>query len=224
MILWRVIRCACLPAGLVLGGQAHAADLASSAPSLVSPISSIEDWSGIYLGVNGGFGRGTMVRDTVFGGFDAVNGAFAGVQMGYNVQLGAALVGVEGDIQAAHMTQTVSGAVQTIQGFATLRARAGYVLGDWVMPYVTGGVAVAKGHHQMPAGWAGTTSPDASKIHAGWTLGGGVEAKLTEAISVKTEYLHLNLGREIYFPVMGVSGTDVGISANVVRTGFNFRF
>lgn len=198
----------------------YAADLVYIPPSVISPVS-IADWSGFYMGINGGLGQAALDYGGVAFGFDQLSGASAGLQLGYNVQLGSAVIGVEGDLQAAHMTQTTgAGAIHTLEYFGTLRARAGVSLGDRFMPYVTGGVAMAGGHQDM----TDMGGPEARRLHSGWTVGVGVEAMLTDAISVKAEYLHLNLGPEMYFPLVNGGGLEASMSANIVRAGFNYRF
>ena len=96
--------------------------------------------------------RSRRVGDVSFGGFT-----------GYNVQFGEIVLGIEGDytsfgavgVTNDHLgrskttgnlleTVSLSGSSTTkINEFGTLRARAGYAIGD-LLPYVTGGVAIGR--------------------------------------------------------------------------------
>ena len=219
MVRFRALAAICAASTFLSSAAVYAADLVYIPPSVTSP-ASVADWSGFYLGINGGLGQAALDSSVALG-FDQIRGASAGLQLGYNVQLGSAVIGVEGDLQAAHMTQTTgAGATHTLEYFGTLRARAGVSLGDRFMPYVTGGVAMAGGHQDM----TDMGGPESRRLHSGWTVGAGVEAMLTDAISVKAEYLHLNLGPEMYFPVVNGGGVEASMSANFVRAGFNYRF
>ena len=51
------------------------------------------NWSGVYVGVNGGYGMNSNNSD--------MNGGFGGGQIGYNVQRGNLVFGVEGDIEGS---------------------------------------------------------------------------------------------------------------------------
>src|SRR5687767_3749173 len=80
-------------------GTAAAADLGRrySPPITRAPaFSSAYNWTGFYLGINGGGGWGRSTWDGVHT-FD-VSGALIGGTIGYNWQLGQFVVGVEGDI------------------------------------------------------------------------------------------------------------------------------
>ena len=105
-------------AALVVGlasAPGFAADLEVKAPPIVVPPS----WTGIYIGVNGGYGwsNGT-VTEAPFQSFPGpavvpaafvgsnVNGALFGIHAGYNWQWTALVVGAEGDFDAATMANS----------------------------------------------------------------------------------------------------------------------
>jgi outer membrane immunogenic protein len=108
-------------AAFLVAGSAFAADVVSyQDPTPVAPLAAAYDWSGFYVGINAGIGGGTAkhpfsIVDTA--GTSLVdgsvnlngNGFTGGVQAGYNVQSGALVWGVEGDIQYAHIDNRVSG-------------------------------------------------------------------------------------------------------------------
>jgi outer membrane immunogenic protein len=106
----------------ILAGNAIAADMPVKAPVYVAPFS----WTGIYLGINAGYGTGTDTGDRyctnpvgVVGGAPctasmpaalSASGAFVGGQLGANYQTGMFVWGVESDIQVAHINDS-TGAV-----------------------------------------------------------------------------------------------------------------
>ncbi len=117
------------------------------------------DWSGFYLGINGG------VLDV------GSSGAVVGGTLGYNFQTGAAVLGIEGDLDAVFP----NGAGDT-GALGTIRGRAGYTFGGF-MPYITAGYA------------QGTAAASGS----GLAIGGGAEFRLTPTMTFKAEYLRLDL-------------------------------
>ncbi len=62
----------------------------------------------------------------------------------------------------------------------------------------------------------------------GWTVGAGIEAKLSQNWSAKLEYLHLDLGNRALFdeaiPGFGVFAERVRFSSEIVRVGLNYQF
>jgi outer membrane immunogenic protein len=145
---------------VALSAAANAADMYRAGPSYKDTPYVGVNWSGLYFGANGGTG------------FDAKdwgnNGGFFGGQLGYNVQRGNIVFGVETDIESTTDSNSVY--------FGTLRGRVGYAI-DRALVYGTGGFAYG--------GCSNCTSPD------GWTIGGGVEYKFAPQWSVKGEYQHV---------------------------------
>jgi outer membrane immunogenic protein len=107
---------------LLTTAPAFAADLTHYEPVSVTSPSSAFDWSGFYVGVNGGYAGGTFEHpldvdvdllettlDAVSGTLDVTAGGFVGgVQAGYNADLGGFVLGIEGDIQASNVDGRVS--------------------------------------------------------------------------------------------------------------------
>lgn len=94
----------------LVAGPAMAADLPLKAP----PIVPVYDWTGFYVGINGGYSFGRSETDFTFPGFPVVsgkfnlNGAVGGGQAGYNWQFSPKMVfGVEGDLQWARQGGTL---------------------------------------------------------------------------------------------------------------------
>src|ERR1700760_4557626 len=81
---------------------ANAADLPRRAAYPVKApayVAQVYNWTGFYLGVNGGggFGRSSFDGFPAVGDFN-VSGAMLGGTAGYNVQMGQIVLGAEGDI------------------------------------------------------------------------------------------------------------------------------
>src|ERR1700694_967392 len=96
----------------LLTGPAMAADLPVKAPIYETPaVAPVYNWTGFYVGVNGGGSWGRANPDVVYdpssslsvaavsSASQSIKGALGGLQAGYNVQTGAFLFGLETDIQ-----------------------------------------------------------------------------------------------------------------------------
>jgi outer membrane immunogenic protein len=212
-------------AALVVAQSATAADL-SVAPLYKAPppaMAPAYNWSGFYLGINGGGGWGHSNWDTSSDRI-GLSGGLVGGTAGYNWQLGNAVLGIEGDIDWADLKGTNSstlcpaGCSTSDTWLSTVRGRAGYAFGG-VLPYLTGGLALGDIRAATP-GFAG-----ASNTSAGWTAGGGIEFGLTGNWSAKAEYLYVDLGRfNCGVSCNGLPTDNVSMHDNVVRAGVNYRF
>lgn len=186
---------------------ASAADLGPApsykAPAYVAP--SYATWSGFYVGINGGYGFGTTNVSIDPKGF------LAGGTIGYNLQTGVWVWGLEGDFDYSAMKDDDAGTEVKVPWFGTARGRIGYAGWGNLMPYITGGAAFA--NVKVDAG-AGSDS----KTRIGWTLGAGLEYAMWSNWSVKLEYLYADLGKASF------GGTDVEFKTSIVRAGLNYRF
>ena len=153
----------------------------------------VYNWTGFYVGANGGGGWGHSWWDANAAGIK-LSGGQAGGTAGYNWQFGNTVLGIEGDLDWSNIKGTTSsglcpfGCSTSDTWLSTVRGRAGYAFGG-ILPYVTGGLAVGDIRANMP-GFA-----VASTTNAGWTVGGGVEFALPGNWTAKAEYLHVDLGR-----------------------------
>ncbi len=89
------------------------------------------------------------------------------------------------------------------------------------MPYVTGGAAFGRVKLWSPAAILPAISDSRSAI--GWAAGAGVEYAFTDHLTVKLEYLHVDLGKDTYF------GGSVDESRgqwrdDSIRLGLNYKF
>lgn len=202
-----------------LAGIAQAADLGVRKPAPVLPVMATYNWTGFYVGIQGGYGFGDNKHSNGIVTSGSINndGGLIGGTVGYNQQFGAFVAGLEGDIgyssfKGSTMTNCAAPGCKTdIRWFGTARGRLGYAI-DRFMPYITGGVAF--GDVKASAGAIQGTS-----TRTGWTIGGGVEAAVWRNVSVKAEYLYYDLGKYTYGG--GINTTTKG---HIVRAGVNYKF
>jgi outer membrane immunogenic protein len=212
---------------------AYAADLYRNPPapppvSYVPPVSAPSPWAGFYLGVNGGYGWEGGGDAFAYGANTYTRakpeGGFGGGQIGYNFQSGSFVYGVEADIQGGDMTDSVTGAAYTnherMDWFGTARGRLGFAL-DRTLLYGTGGFAYGdvKQHAVL-----GGDAFDNSGARTGYTVGGGLEFKLTPAWSLKAEYQYLDFGSEKLSDGAGNLTGDLDTNFHTARIGLNYRF
>ena len=182
-------------------------------------------WAGLYVGLNAGYGWGKADWSSSLGtGSSSPGGSLLGGTVGFNMQTGAFVYGVEGDVDASWMRDSSStGAACGVAGcgvqtswFGTARGRVGYAF-DRALFYVTAGGAFAD--VQMSTG--GTT---ATANRAGWTAGLGLEYALLGPWSAKVDYLYADLGSAgCGTSVCGVD-TTASFKTSIIRLGVNYRF
>lgn len=197
-----------------LGNAAIAADLPrrSVAPApYVAPVP-VFTWTGLYAGVNAGYGWGSPkgAADAAFGSID---GAQVGGTVGYNYQMGQIVVGVEADDAWSNARSNKAGVTSKETNVATARGRVGYAI-DRVLLFTTGGYAGAS--VERAVGAASTKD-----WHNGYALGGGMEYAFTSNVSAKAEYLYTDLASK--GDVAGAP-SRAGVTANSVRMGVNYKF
>ena len=238
-------------AGLSLALVSLAATVAhpaSAAPSARTAAAANSDWSGFYVGVNGGYGVASDPMTTTFtpatnGGYQlglGPEGWLGGGQIGYNSQFGRWILGVEADAQASGLKDSICfdackptisfNVEQKLPWFATVRGRIGYAAGS-VLLYGTGGMAFATvktSPYQVDAG--SVSSGSFSDFRTGWTVGGGIESALSDGWSAKFEYLYMDFGRISHSLPDAYSGAAhpetyaFEIRQQLVRLGLNYHF
>jgi len=186
------------------------------------------DWTGFYIGINGGgaFGsaKWTSVPDLTSGTANA-SGGLAGGTAGYNLQAGDPfVVGIEGDFDWSGTSTTIApascapGCEFNVPWLATARLRFGYAF-DRILPYVTGGVAIAR----LNANIVGAPFGPGIARNLGWTAGAGVEVVITGAWRAKVEYLRVDLNGFSCDAACGGGPISFNLYTNVFRAGLNYR-
>jgi outer membrane immunogenic protein len=209
---------------LVAAMPASAADLPrGSMPYKAPAYMAAYNWTGFYLGLNGGGAWGSSDWNGLAVSNSPSGGMF-GVTAGYNWQGfgGPWVLGVEGDIAWTNIDDSVAcpagvGCQTNNDWFGTVRGRVGYAW-DRVLPYVTAGAAFGNIDANR-TGFAG-----ASDSNAGFTVGVGIEAAIAGNWTVKAEYLYADLGDISCSAAACGTATNVDLSLNILRAGVNYRF
>ena len=198
--------------------SAQAADLGGryKAPAYTAP--AYFNWSGFYVGINGGYGFGKADWPTGAPDSATLTGYLIGATLGYNYQFGSFVVGIEGDIDYSTVKGNcgIFACSTNMKYFGTGRARLGYAWDRW-LPFLTGGVAVANLENSGPS-----ASESVTKI--GWTAGLGLEYAFAGPWSAKLEYLYTDLGTTSCGTCFAGSPQDVNVKVNAIRLGVNYRF
>jgi outer membrane immunogenic protein len=157
------------------------------------------------------------------------SGVIGGAQIGYNLQLGPWVAGLEGDVSGLTVSQSKyvglgynDNIKSNIQG--SIRLRAGYAI-DRILLYATGGAAFAgiKTSYTSPFGY-----DSISRTRTGWTVGGGVEYAVTNNWTIRAEYRYSDFGAFNDYlinssPILGTYGRH-HLTQNQVEVGFNYKF
>src|SRR4051794_26409310 len=107
-----VLACLAIAATAALAGAASAAGLQRRIPPPYNPppvepyYSPVYNWSGLYVGLNAGYGWGSSSWDSQ-GSFD-LRGGLVGGTAGFNWQGGPWVFGIEGDIDWSGIDGSVS--------------------------------------------------------------------------------------------------------------------
>jgi len=235
---------------LALGiAPALAADLPVKARPL--PVVETYNWTGFYIGVNGGGAWGKTGWDyfspttTAFiaSASHNVNGWLVGGTAGYNWQFSNRfVVGLEADWDWANIKGSVPCPNPTyscqskVRDIGTFRGRLGVTPWDRALLYATGGLAWGGVNIQTTnlagilqpctvSGGATSVTCGTTSERAGWTIGAGVEYAFWNAWSLKAEWLHYDLGRSTY-GVDNPAGQLVRAreSGEIIRAGINWHF
>ena len=222
-------------------GLAAPAPIYTKAP--VATPAATRPWAGFYLGAEAGgaFGNSNQI-DAGPAGFGPtthgykISGALAGGTVGYNLQSGPWVYGLEGDLSWVD----VQGKANEIAPFATTsvvatkehwlgtgRARLGWTTPDNVLLYTTGGFAVASVEATDSVVGPAPVFMTQTNTRWGWTAGAGGEAMLGRGWSAKVEYLYVSLQSSSYFPAPppGINiRSDVPVDEHVFRFGVNYHF
>jgi len=201
-----------LIAALSVAAPASAADLAARPYTKAPPamIAAIYDWSGFYVGLNGGGGEarkcwdinnnlGVPVAPAFREGCRDATGGLAGGQIGYRWQSAPWVFGVEAQGDWANFkgssTSAFFGPLVTdqskVNAIGLFTGQVGYAWNN-VLWYVKGGAAVAGDKYNGQL--LGIVVDTASETRWGGAVGTGVEVGFAPNWSVALEYDHLFMG------------------------------
>jgi outer membrane immunogenic protein len=223
---------------LGLMSPALGADLSMKAAPVATPM---YDWSGFYVGVfgGGGFGNHNYNNGTPTNysnyliNYDS-SGGIAGGEVGYNVQSGNIVAGVEADgfwsgIKGSDLSQFNAGTLPiaavdatNLRWGGTFRARGGIAI-DRLMLFFTGGWAYGDLLHTSTA--AGFPVDQFSVSRSGITAGAGIAYAITNNLIGKFEYRYYDYGRYVRAaPLNGQLPYTVDNTYSVVTLGLDFKF
>ncbi len=202
-------------------------------------------WTGFYVGGHAGLMTGNTegtpdfkcggdpdcrLAERIFSTDYDMNGAFYGGQIGYNYQFGAAVVGIEGSFSGSSAEgdgpagPLLITSKRELDWLATVTGRIGYAMGRSLV-YAKGGVAW--GELQTDVRFGGLTVLSGDETHVGWTAGLGVEHALTDRVTVRIEYAHIDLGSEDHTLKFGgdpVLKSEVEAEFDTLSLGVNYKF
>jgi len=190
-------------------------------PPLAEMRTSIQDWSGPYVGVAVGVASlhslylPSVGNDPELGGDTATLTGLAG----YNLQYDNIVVGVEADLTWTNLNarNRLDEVDLKIPFVATARARIGYAL-DKTLLYATAGVGVLKGEMTLTA-----FNETDKKTQFGYVVGAGIETTVWDNLNVRLEYIYGDFGKKTYSFTPGDVNTNVK-SLHLVRAGLVYTF
>jgi outer membrane immunogenic protein len=170
-------------------------------------------WDGGYLGIMGGYGW----LDADFNGAgNPDHHNFGGGQLGgfagWNMQFdNAIVVGIEGDVQYNWNEENFRGANLRTDWAGAVRGRLGYAM-DNVLIYGAAGWTATNANMNFGAG------PNRDRTFNGYTVGAGVDYKMTDSMFARVEYRFNNFGDR------NIGGTNVNMDQHAITVGLGFKF
>lgn len=206
---------------------AHGADLgrdyddpgASYKPGLTTPGS----WQGWYAGALVGYGLANTDLSAAGARDLDTDGVVGGGIIGYDWQLHRVIFGIEGDLLAGGLDDSVTFGANTVNGeidwMGGLRARAGILANQNTLFFLTLGYGWADYDLQL----AGPGGGAASETFGGLQLGGGGEFKLNDRWRARIDYIYTDLSSET---ITYSGGTTINYDADLhqIRGGLVVNF
>lgn len=223
------------------------------------------NWTGFYMGGHLGgavsddrwadpfgsmldpFGSGS-INLAGFGDTTHATGPLGGIQVGYNLQAGKWVFGLQSDVSAAALrgentcfSELIGFNCQrAVTSLGSITGRFGYAW-NHALFYAKGGAAWANTTYDLNATNAEVNEPIAADDHAhvtewGWTAGAGLEYALGNHWSTFLEYDHIGLPSVAvstptdfvinvpFFPITPIQAVSVRTSIDMVKMGVNYRF
>ncbi|UTD26867.1 outer membrane protein [Bradyrhizobium sp. WD16] len=226
--------------GVLVAGAlpASAADLAArpytkAPPPIVSPL---YNWSGFYLGINGGGGWNRSSWDIA--GFDegshTGSGGTVGGQIGYRWQFGTWVFGLEGQGNWADISGSNANILfpalndhSKVEAFGLFTGQIGYAF-DAALLYVKGGAAVTGNKYKTVVAATGALNDSGKDTRWGGTVGVGLEYAFAPNWSVGVEYDHIFIGGhdvDFFTPAGALVSTDhIKSGIDLVTARINYRW
>jgi outer membrane immunogenic protein len=230
---------------IALGAAAPAvaADLAArpytKAPAMIA---AVYDWSGFYIGANGGWGSSRKCWDAVTGagaflaseGCHDATGGTVGGQVGYRWQTGPWVFGLEAqgnwaDFKGSNGSLFALGIrnESRVDAFGLFTGQVGYAVNN-VLLYVKGGAAVTSDRFRTFTAANVLNSSTSDDTRWGGVVGVGLEYGFAPNWSVAAEYDHLFMQDRTYTfttPAGAFAGSDrIRQDVDLVTVRLNYKF
>jgi outer membrane immunogenic protein len=223
----------------IAAGPASAADLAARPVYTKAPpmMAAAYDWSGFYIGINGGWARSNDRRTdptgALFGDNDVDGGTFGG-QVGYRWQAGGWVFGLEAQGNWADVNGTSTnllapaGTIRSrMDAFGLFTGQVGYSWNN-VLLYAKGGAAVTDRNYEflLPGGALGSSTGYDTRWSP--TVGAGLEYAFAPNWSIGVEYNHIFEDRHnaTFVTPAGViiAGDRAGGDTDMILGRLNYKF
>jgi outer membrane immunogenic protein len=224
-----------------MAAPASAADMAVKAPP-PAPVIPIYNWTGFYIGANGGWGEshncwdfvpvaGAIIPD----GCRDRSGGVVGGQLGYRWQANQFVFGVEAQGDWADLSNQrvslINSAFSTrtkTDGIGLFTGQIGYAW-DAALLYVKGGAAVTSNRFSILDTPSGAELAAASATRWGGAVGVGFEYGFTPNWSIGAEYDHLFMGDSnnsfsVANPIVAGALNRISQDVDMVTLRVNYRF
>ena len=229
---------------LGMAAPASAADLAArpytkAPPPMVAPI---YDWTGFYIGANGGWGQSRncwglvpAAGAVIAAGCSDRSGGLFGGQLGYRWQSSQFVFGLEGQGDWADLNGSrVSTAFPAftlgarVNGLGLFTGQIGYAWNATLL-YLKGGAAVTGNSAFINSTATGVGLASASSTRWGGALGVGFEYGFTPNWSAGLEYNHLFMGDSnntfsVVNPIIAGAANRISQDVDMVTLRVNYRF
>ena len=228
---------------VALAAPAAAADLAARPYKAAPPmVVAMYDWSGFYIGANGGWGSsrncwgivpvtGALIAD----GCSDRSGGVAGGQIGYRWQASSWVFGLEAQGDWANLSGSrisiLAPAFTTatkVDGLGLFTGQVGYAWNS-VLLYVKGGAAVTSNRYDVNTTLGGINVATASSTRWGGTVGAGLEFGFAPNWSAGVEYDHLFMGNannsfSVVNPLLAGAANRISQDIDMVTVRVNYRW
>jgi opacity protein-like surface antigen len=200
-----------------------------------SPVTRGYNWTGAYVGALAGTTwadmRGNFITGEPNHFAPDMAGTVLGGQVGYNLQSGRWVVGIEGDYAWSNAHGGVScpnafffTCQADIHALSFLTGRLGTTWGRALF-YAKGGLAAGEVEAAGKANTSGLAVAGVATTdwQLGWTAGGGMEFALTDRWSAKAEYMYYDLGTARFQVSDFPEFVDERTRGSTARIGLNYH-
>lgn len=231
-------------AALGMAAPASAADLAArpytkAPPPVVAPI---YDWTGFYIGANGGWGQShncwglvPVAGAVVAAGCSDRSGGLVGGQLGYRWQSSQFVFGLEGqgdwaDLNGSRVSTLFPAFTlgAKVNGLGLFTGQIGYAWNAALL-YLKGGAAVTSNSAFINSTATGVGLASASSTRWGGAVGVGFEYGFTPNWSAGLEYDHLFMGDSnntfsVVNPIIAGAANRISQDVDMITVRLNYRF